>query len=123
MVVDGVQVVLVAGGEGDGDVDELQADHTHVITHRRIASLELIVSATPSVAKSLSLFRLLCRVFAPAFVQFLTPKTRCRIQSPSRRLDQPDAGLRSADSRQMVGSVTVCCERSPSRRPPAIEKD
>ena len=84
-MVDGVQVVLVAGGEGD--VDERQADHTHVITHRRTASLELIVSATPSVAKAFSLFRLPCRAFAAAFVQFPTPETRCRIQSPSRRLD------------------------------------
>ena len=61
MVVDGVQVVLVAGGGGDGEVDELQADHAHVMTHKRIASFEVIVSATPSVAKSFSFFRLSCR--------------------------------------------------------------
>jgi len=77
-VVDGVQVVLVAGGGGDGEVDELQADH--VMTHKRIASLEVIVSAADA---------------APASVQFPTPKTRSRIQSPPRRLDQPDAGCKA----------------------------
>jgi len=105
MVVDGVQVVLVAGGGGDGEVDELQADH--VMTHKRIASLEVIVSAADA---------------APASVQFPTPKTRSRIQSPPRRLDQPDAGLQSGGSRQMVGWSPYVVSVPVSRRRLAIEK-